>query len=62
MESDVRGRLWWWEEYRCGCVSPSVRTKRELVGYCPRHGDDRRHVHRDRPPKLKRATEGDESE
>jgi hypothetical protein len=34
----------WWEEYDCGCVSKTVRTKRELLGYCPKHGGSRRRV------------------
>src|SRR6266478_5426683 len=37
----IRG---WFEDYRCGCVSETVRTKRELLGYCGQHGDDRRKV------------------
>lgn len=37
----------WFEEYRCGCISPTVLTKRELLGYCPQHGEDRRGVFRD---------------
>ena len=35
----------WFEEYSCGCVSDVVRTKRELVGYCGKHGSNRRHVY-----------------
>lgn len=37
----------WYEEYRCGCVSATERRRKDLVGYCPKHGDSRRHVHRD---------------
>lgn len=37
----------YWEEYRCGCVSETVKRKRELVGYCPKHGDNRRHAHKE---------------
>lgn len=40
-------RIGWFEEYACGCVSETVKTKRDLVGYCGTHGDDRRHVHPD---------------
>lgn len=36
----------WFDEYRCGCVSEVVRFKRELTGYCGKHGDNRRHVYR----------------
>jgi hypothetical protein len=32
----------WFEEYSCGCVSPVVDLKRDLTGYCPRHGNSRR--------------------
>lgn len=35
----------WFEEYRCGCVSPVVCKKRLLPGYCPRHGENRRYVY-----------------
>ena len=34
----------WFEEYRCGCVSEIVRFKKELVGYCGTHGDNRRAI------------------
>ena len=37
----------WFEEYGCGCVSPGERVKRELPGYCPTHGADRRNVYRE---------------
>lgn len=36
----------YYEEYRCGCLSPVVDRKKRLVGYCPQHGEDARHVHR----------------
>jgi len=46
----------WWEEYRCGCVSETVRSEKDLFGYCPQHGEDRRHVY----PELKTtATKGE---
>ena len=35
----------WFEEYRCGCVSESVRTQRELLGYCAKHGASRRRIY-----------------
>jgi len=38
-------RTGWFEEYKCGCHSPEERVKRDLPGYCPKHGDDRRHTH-----------------
>ena len=38
----------WWEEYACGCVSETVERKKDLLGYCGKHGDERRHCHRDR--------------
>jgi hypothetical protein len=36
----------WFEEYRCGCVSGNVVRRRDLLGYCPTHGEDRRGVFR----------------
>lgn len=35
----------WFEEYKCGCLSDYVKNKRDLLGYCPVHGEDRRNVH-----------------
>ena len=35
----------WFEEYRCGCVSEIVDRKKDLLGYCGLHGEDRRHIH-----------------
>lgn len=32
------------EDYSCGCVSATVKRKRELLGYCRTHGNTRRHV------------------
>lgn len=37
----------WWEEYECGCVSETARRKRDLLGYCKFHGDERRQCFRD---------------
>ena len=34
----------WWEEYRCGCVSETAVRKKDLVGYCGKHGENRRQV------------------
>jgi hypothetical protein len=31
----------WLEEYVCGC-SDTQNTRKELVGYCSKHGADRR--------------------
>jgi hypothetical protein len=39
----------YFEEYRCGCVSDVARFKKDLPGYCPKHGDNRRHIHRLHP-------------
>lgn len=51
MNSSERGeaprQVGWWEEYRCGCVSETVKLKRELPGYCPQHGEDSRGPTRD---------------
>jgi len=35
----------WWEDYTCGCTSETVRYKKDLVGYCPAHGANRRYVY-----------------
>lgn len=35
----------WWETYGCGCVSPDVKRKGDLLGYCPEHGADRTAVY-----------------
>lgn len=37
-------RIGWFEEYRCGCVSETATTKKDLLGYCGKHGDDRRQI------------------
>lgn len=50
-ESRPLRRPRWWEEYRCGCVSDVVDRKRDLLGYCPQHGEGRRHAHRDYTPR-----------
>jgi hypothetical protein len=34
----------WWEEYRCGCVSETTARKKDLLGYCGKHGESRRQV------------------
>ncbi len=33
----------WLEEYKCGCTNVTA-TKREALGYCPDHGEDRRRI------------------
>ena len=38
--TEPRQRYWWWEEYHCGCVK-EYSFKRECVGYCPVHGENR---------------------
>jgi len=39
-------KLYWIEWYRlCGC-SNVTKLRRELPGYCPRHGSDRRSYHK----------------
>jgi hypothetical protein len=36
----------WFEEYEnCGCVSETVKTKKELLGYCLKHGNNRRKIY-----------------
>ncbi len=34
----------YFEDYRCGCVSEVVKRKRDLLGYCSTHGEDRRQI------------------
>ena len=36
----------WFEAYSCGCVSAYELRKRDLPGYCGKHGDDRNGVWR----------------
>ncbi len=38
----------WFEEYKCGCVSNVVSKKKDLPGYCPKHGSDMTHVFKQR--------------
>lgn len=35
----------WFEEYSCGCVSDIVKRKKDLIGYCGIHGNDRRRIY-----------------
>lgn len=39
----------WFEEYRCGCISETVDRKKDLLGYCEKHGDNRVGVFRTFP-------------
>jgi len=41
-----RKRKLWFEEYRCGCVSEYVKYKKDLLGYCATHGENRRGAYR----------------
>lgn len=36
----------YFEEYGCGCVSAYEERKKDLLGYCYKHGDSRRTVFR----------------
>jgi len=40
----------YFEEYRCGCVSETKRRKRDLLGYCSQHGENRRQIFPDFNP------------
>ena len=40
----------WWEVYKCGCTSKTVKHKKDLLGYCPSHGEDRQHIY----PEIKK--------
>ena len=33
----------WFEAYRCGCVSEIVARKKDLIGYCGKHGAESQH-------------------
>ena len=35
----------WFEHYQCGCVSEVVNHKKDLFGYCPQHGMDRKQIY-----------------
>lgn len=35
----------WFEEYKCGCLSETTRFKKDLLGYCSQHGEDRRNIY-----------------
>jgi hypothetical protein len=38
----VSKTIGWFEEYRtCGCISETVKRKRDLLGYCAKHGSRR---------------------
>lgn len=42
-------KLLWMEEFeRCHCTN-AVRTKREMLGYCEKHGNKRQYIHRVQP-------------
>jgi hypothetical protein len=36
--------LGWWEEYHCTCTSETVRFKKDLLGYCKHHLENRRNI------------------
>ena len=33
-------RVGWFEHYKCGCVSKTSKFKKDLLGYCGKHGHD----------------------
>lgn len=37
-------KVGYFEEYRCGCTSETEKRRRDLPGYCGKHGDSRRAV------------------
>ena len=38
----------WYEEYqKCGCISGIAKRRKDLLGYCPKHGTDRARLYRD---------------
>ena len=44
--SELRG---WFAEYRCGCLSETEKRKKDVLEYCPKHGEDARHIHPTQP-------------
>jgi hypothetical protein len=58
-----RGRIMkyvWLEEYHCGCATEETR-KRDLPGYCPKHGEDAIRVYKI-PYKMWKAVEDEMEE
>jgi len=51
----------WFEEYACGCVSEIVKYKKDLIGYCPDHGDDRRNIYPDFGERYSLSADADKS-
>ena len=41
----VKRKRGYWEEYRCGCVSQACLRKKDLPGYCDKHGSGRRKIY-----------------
>jgi hypothetical protein len=35
----------YFEEYKCGCVSETVKNRKDLLGYCGKHGEDKRKIY-----------------
>lgn len=35
----------WLKEYKCGCLHVTA-TRKEALGYCAKHGEDRRHIYK----------------
>ena len=42
----VESGMKWVEEYSCGCFG-SAPSKKRLVGYCAKHGHDRRNLYKE---------------
>jgi len=47
----MTNKITWIEEYKCGCSTESPR-KRDLLGYCSKHGDSRKRLHKMNETKI----------
>jgi hypothetical protein len=36
--------LGWFEEYGCGCISETVKRRKDLLGYCGQHEKNRKRI------------------
>ena len=39
----MKRKFVWLEEFKCGC-SNIVKVRKDAIGYCPIHGEDRRRI------------------
>ncbi len=43
----------WWEDYKCGCFSDTVKVKSDLPHYCSKHGYSSNNVYPELEKKKK---------